>query len=149
MAPAPKLSWWVVPSDLWQQVLSGLTTAPIDQGFEGSIIQAAKKPTAGSFGPYPTKAAAQAKMSALDKQHSAKTNTNIPVISQAAALASGVAEIGHWSGDLITHLTDVYMWISLGWIALGLLLLVLGLMWLLKKTGIMPSGGGVPVPLPV
>ena len=149
MPAPPKESWWVVPSDLWQQILSGATTPPIDQGFEGSIIQAAKKPTPGSFGPYPTKAAAQAKMNALNKQHSASTNVNVPVISQAAALASGVAEIGHWSGDLITHLTDVYMWISLGWIALGLLLLVLGVVWLLRKTGIIPQGGGVPVPVPV
>jgi hypothetical protein len=60
---------------------------------------------------------------------------------------SFLGEIGHWIGVFVTDITDVYMWISLGWIALGLLLLVLGVVWLLRKTGIIPNT--VPVPVPV
>lgn len=47
--------------------------------------------------------------------------------------ATGLAEIGHYIGELVSHLTDVHMWISIGWIALGFFLLVLALAVLLRK----------------
>lgn len=39
---------------------------------------------------------------------------------------SGITETGHWLGVLVTNLTDVHMWISLGWLQLGVLLILIG-----------------------
>lgn len=57
-------------------------------------------------------------------------------ISEQGPVAGGnpldaLGEIAHWAGVIITNLTDVHMWISLGWMALGLILITMGiLLWL-------------------
>lgn len=44
---------------------------------------------------------------------------------------SGIGELAHWAGKIVLSLTDIYMWISLGWILLGVWLLWLGIsLWL-------------------
>jgi hypothetical protein len=43
-------------------------------------------------------------------------------------------EIGHWIGVAVTDLTDVHMWISLGWLGLGLILIMIGLFWWIRST---------------
>lgn len=44
---------------------------------------------------------------------------------------SWVGAISHWIGDAVLHLTDVSMWISIGWILLGAVLMFWGiLLWL-------------------
>lgn len=58
---------------------------------------------------------------------------------------SGLIELGHWIGDFIAHITDLYMWISLGWISLGLVLLVVGILMWLRKADLIPSAVPVPV----
>ena len=66
---------------------------------------------------------------------------NIATLSNAAA----IFDIGHWIGVLVTHLTDIFMWRSLGWITLGLVLLIVGIMLLLRKMDVLPSVVPVPV----
>lgn len=42
-----------------------------------------------------------------------------------------IQEIGHWVGIAVAAVTDIHMWISLGWLALGFWMLVIGiLLWL-------------------
>ena len=46
----------------------------------------------------------------------------------------GLTEIGHWLGVAVTDLTDIHMYISLGWLFLGFLLLLLGLYWWIRTS---------------
>lgn len=51
----------------------------------------------------------------------------------------GVA--AHWVGEAVAHILDIYMWRSIGWITLGLVLLVAGIfLWLRKADLIEPAG---------
>jgi hypothetical protein len=61
-------------------------------------------------------------------------------VSSAVQQASGLWSVGHWIGELVSHLTDIHMWISIGWLALGLLLLITGIMMLGKNQ----LAGGLP-----
>lgn len=86
-------------------------------------------------GPYATQAEAQA---AAQKLQSAPIpGTGIP------NPFSWVGAVAHWIGDFVLSLTDVHMWISLGWIVLGGLMVLVGLnLWLGisgKVTGAMNS----------
>jgi len=75
------------------------------------------------LGPFPTQAEATTAAKTLDRGRA-------PGASAASTIPnpfSWVGAIAHWIGDLVEHLTDVHMWISLGWIALGLLLVALGI----------------------
>ncbi len=74
-------------------------------------------------GPYATQAAAEA---AAQKLRTAPVpGTPIP------NPFSWVGAVAHWIGDAVLHVTDVNMWISVGWILLGLLLVALGInLWL-------------------
>jgi hypothetical protein len=76
-------------------------------------------------------------------------DTGAGVVHDVLDTAGALTEAAHWIGDFVTHLTDVHMWISLGWLALGLLLLVAGIVWLLRKSGVLPKTTPVPVPVPV
>lgn len=57
----------------------------------------------------------------------------------------GLTEIGHYVGDFVTHLTDGAMWRSLGWLALGLVLMIVGILMLLRKQDLIPDVLPVPV----
>jgi hypothetical protein len=56
-------------------------------------------------------------------------------------------EVGHFIGVFVTDITDIAMWRSLGWIALGEILVILGIIVWLKQSDILPDV--VPMPLPV
>ena len=45
-------------------------------------------------------------------------------------------------------LTDKYMWRSLGWIIIGLIILVAGILSWMKKAGFEPPVPPIPVPIP-
>lgn len=47
---------------------------------------------------------------------------------------SWLEEIGHWIGVFVAAVTDPYLWISLGWGFLGLVLLIVGILWWFKST---------------
>jgi hypothetical protein len=65
--------------------------------------------------------------------------------STPATLASG--GVGDDLAAFFADLTDKKTWISLGWLALGILLLFLGAALWLKKEGALPSV--IPLPVPV
>lgn len=103
-------------------------------------------------GPFPTKAAAQAYENAIG------TNAilpppgtpivgDIPAPSNPLAFLGFLGDIGHWLGIAVAALTDKYTWISVGWLLLGLVLVVISLYMLGKGSGVLPSA--VPVPVPV
>lgn len=55
-------------------------------------------------------------------------------------------DIGHWIGEFVEHVLDVHMWRSIGWITLGIVLMVLGIfLWLGKSGQVEP----LPIPRPV
>lgn len=52
-------------------------------------------------------------------------------LSGLGGLFGGLSEVGHFFGVLVANLTDVHMWISLGWLLLGAILVFWGiLLWL-------------------
>lgn len=53
------------------------------------------------------------------------------ILGGSGALGS-LSETGHWLGVIVSNITDIHMWISLGWMALGLLLVIIGISWLLR-----------------
>lgn len=53
------------------------------------------------------------------------------ILGGLAGIFSGLTEIGHYFGVFVANITDVHMWISLGWLLLGLILVALGInLWL-------------------
>lgn len=53
-----------------------------------------------------------------------------------------LGEIAHWLGVGIIAITDKYMWISIGWLLLGLVLLVLGIYVLVRSSSAYESVEG-------
>lgn len=53
--------------------------------------------------------------------------------------------IAHWIGEAVAHILDVHMWRSIGWIVLGVVLMVAGIILWLKKENYLPSAVPVPV----
>ena len=70
---------------------------------------------------------------------------NISSAVSTLSNAAAIFDVAHWIGELVTHLTDIFMWRSLGWILLGLVLLVVGILLLLKKMDVLPTVVPVPV----
>jgi len=96
----------------------------------GRVVQSASKPVAGGGetvqGPFATRAAAEAAL----HQQANPGPPPIPPISIPNPF-SWVGAVAHWIGDAVLHVTDVNMWISVGWILLGLALVALGInLWL-------------------
>lgn len=81
-------------------------------------------------GPFNTQADAEKSAKASVGSGSGSISTQGPVVTSNPLDALG--EIGHWAGVIVTALTDVHMWVSLGWLALGLVLIVMGLLLWLK-----------------
>ena|SRR5215471_2793484 len=81
----------------------------------------------------------------VEAQKAAGQQTDqIAAATQAGSLPNPFAalgEIAHWAGVIITAITDIHMWISLGWIFLGVGLVLLGLMLWLRIPVAAPVGG--------
>lgn len=98
-----------------------------------------------------TEAEAQAVADKYNKQPPSKreSGTNPPdAPSDFPKLSNpldGIQEIGHWLGVVVTAITDVSMWRSLGWLLLGGILLISGLFLWLKDKGVIPETIPVPV----
>jgi hypothetical protein len=124
--------------------------------------QTAAEFTAGTTvlgGPYATQAAAEAAFNSSAQGIAYNASPQSPAGSGASGSSSTpsttnqqpsnplswLEEIGHWMGVFVAALTDKYMWISLGWLALGLILVVVAILTLVKKTDLLPSVVPVPV----
>lgn len=58
-----------------------------------------------------------------------QSEAGIPTLPNPLGFLGFLGEIGHWLGILVTALTDIHTYISLGWLLLGLLFLVAGIIW--------------------
>lgn len=103
------------------------------RGFSGyKAIQSATRPTDNPYssvaaGPFPTQAQAQQWITAN------QTGGSFPAPPNPLAFLGWLQEAGHYAGLLIAALTDVHLYISLGWLWLGFGLVMLGVvLWLLS-----------------
>jgi hypothetical protein len=56
----------------------------------------------------------------------------IALMRALPAIERGLSTLGHWAAVLVSNLTDVHLWISLGWLLLGAALIFTGVMLWLK-----------------
>lgn len=119
-APASSVPFWVMQASV---------VAHGQQQY--TIVQSATRPkntavSSVAAGPFPTKAAAQAW---IDAQQS----PGLPALPNPLSFLSTIGNIGHWAGIAVAAVTDIHFWISLGWIWLGFMLLVVGIvLWILS-----------------
>jgi hypothetical protein len=107
-----------------------------------SVLAASKFPTPLAWGPYGTQAEADAEKARLESSLS-KGETKggaAPAPVSGPDVLKGIDAVGHF----FTELWDAALWRSLGWLALGVLLLVTGAALWLKKANYLPAA--VPVP---
>jgi hypothetical protein len=124
--------WWVI--------LEASSGPPISSGFivvQGTATAIHAKYGTGPqvMGPYPTKAAAEAAGQNVSQPFGPQPPTGLPggIPNPFGFLAAlgWIQEIGHWVGLAVSAVTDIHMWISVGWIGLGFWMLVIGiLLWL-------------------
>jgi hypothetical protein len=117
----------------------GAVTASVVEFANDAAFTKATNSTPNPAGGYPTKAAAQAAADKFNGQPAgSKTVGNSPNIPTGTAvntpgfgLPSPFASIENALSAFYDKLTDGKMWRSLGWLALGILLMLLGLaMWI-------------------
>lgn len=121
-----------VIGDAWWIILTASATAgsgySIVQGTQAEIDKKYGGPPVVR-GPFSSKADAQKAAAGAVGSGSKSISTQGPVVTQNPLDALG--EIAHWAGVIVTALSDAHMWISLGWLVLGLVLIVMGiLLWL-------------------
>lgn len=118
-----KGQWWVMEASV------------PSHGPQFNAIESATRPkdTAVSHvaaGPFATQADAQNWIS----QQSNPIGNLVPSIPNPfgfLAALGWIQEIGHWVGIAVAAVTDLHTWISIGWLALGFWMLVIGiLLWL-------------------
>lgn len=124
--------WWVI--------LEASSGPPISSGFivvQGTAAAIHQKYGTGPQvnGPYATRAEAEAAGQKLSQPFGPQPPTGLPggTPNPFAFLAAlgWIQEIGHWAGILVSAVTDVHTWISVGWLGLGFWMLVIGiLLWL-------------------
>jgi hypothetical protein len=51
-----------------------------------------------------------------------------------SGIISSLSETGHWLGVFVSSITDVHMWISMGWLILGAILLFAGIYLLIRTS---------------
>lgn len=116
-----KSQWWVVQNP------SGARGGPPVY----IAVQAATSPPNEVAGPFPTEAAARQKILDLENQNTFPAAPSIPNPFGFLAALGWIQEIGHWVGLAVSAVTDIHMWISVGWLVLGFWMLVVGiLLWL-------------------
>lgn len=122
-APPAQGQWWVMAAN---------SPRPGSPPFQA--VQSATRPKDTAIahvaaGPFATKTDAENWIQQQDP-----TGIPIPSIPNPLSLLAGlgwIQEIGHWAGILVSAITDLHTYISLGWLMLGFILLIIGiLMWL-------------------
>lgn len=89
-------------------------------------------------GPFATKAQADAWVRAHKGTFGPGTTGGLPGSGDDSILPSvpnpfsWTGAIAHWIGKVALDITDVHMWISLGWILLGIVLMVLGVYLIIR-----------------
>jgi len=101
LKPAPQ-KWWVI-------------NVPVGHATPYTVIQAPAKPELYAAGPFPTQAKAQEWITSKEQKFPQLPNP-----------LSGIGAVGHWVGLAVEHLADGAMWRSLGWLLLGMILVIAG-----------------------
>jgi hypothetical protein len=122
-----------VIGDAWWIILTASATAgsgySIVQGTQAQIDKKYGGPPVVR-GPFNTREDAQKAAAGAVGSGSGSISTQGPVASFQNPL-DALGEIAHWAGVIVTALSDIHMWISLGWLVLGLILIIVGiLLWL-------------------
>lgn len=160
--PAPggqtgETPWWVV----WYEPLG--TRAPGTAASRVLILQAASRSdiTASSVGgaitrvdgPFKTQADAEKDAGKgpvpgtgglTNVQASGGADVRFPKLPNPLGW---LQDIAHWIGEAVAHFLDLYMWRSILWVALGAVLMILGIYLWLKQQGLVPKATPVPVPV--
>ena len=153
--------WWVV----WYEPLA--TRAPGTAASRFLIVQAASKgdisaSTIGGAitridGPFKTRADAQKDagkgpvpgtggLTNVQASGGADVRVNLSnPLNWLQDIGHWLGVAAHWLGEVVAHILDIHMWRSIGWITLGAVLLVLGILLWLKKENYLPSAVPVPV----
>lgn len=120
-AAAAQGKWWVVAHP------TGARGGPPSY----ITVQATTSPPGEVAGPFPTQAAAEQWIQGTITQGGLPPAPSIPNPFGFLAALGWIQEIGHWVGIAVSAITDIHMWISLGWITLGFWAMVIGiLLWL-------------------
>lgn len=119
----PVQQWWVV-----QAVMGARGGQPPFVAVESPTRPPDTSQGHTVAGPFATKAEADAWIA----QRTA--GPPLPSIPNPLSFLGWLQDIGHWTGILVASLTDIHMWISLGWLGLGLILLVIGFMMWFRTT---------------
>jgi len=127
MAAGTKEPWWAVFNNQISANSVVLQAANKDAAIKQYFDQEAggqvgSRAQTAVLGPFRDKAEATTAAKTLDRGRA-------PGASAASAIPNPFSWIGalaHWVGDFVEHVTDKAMWISLGWIFLGLLLVAIG-----------------------
>lgn len=147
---------------------SGPSTYQVFRGTEAQAQAKAFLAVNGSLdGPFATKAAAQAAIDAARGQpvgtaepapnpNMQKIEQDIPVIGPAMSTLQNVGDAAATTAtamsaiaEFFASLTQANTWRSLGWILLGAVLLISGIVLWLKQAGVIPETTPVPVPVPL
>lgn len=116
-----------VIGDAWWVVITASATAGggamVVQGTQADVYKKYGGPSVVK-GPYNNKADAE-------KAASAEPHSPPPGTSTLPNPLAALGEIAHWAGVIVTAITDVHLYISLGWLFLGLTLIWMGIaLWL-------------------
>jgi hypothetical protein len=122
----PPTAATVVPaaSGTWYVINGAPPTGPGGIGSGILDYTVAQKPfPAGATevsGPYRTRAEAEAGLARDKARAQSFKGPDIP------NPLSGIGAVGHWIGLAVKHLTDGAMWRSIGWLLLGMILVIAG-----------------------
>ena len=122
MAAQAPAQWWAVQEGLLGDIVGKLSTLP--SGSEAldvtwHAVQDASKPNSTAHGPYPTQATAQAEADSLNS-------------SDAPSVVTQGAEAAVSSSSPIGGLFQASLWLRVAEVAMGLILIGIGLNALLK-----------------
>lgn len=95
------------------------------------IIESAAKPTGYEtvLGPFATRQQAEQSRGQIGRPRVNQTAPSIP------NPLSGIGAVAHWIGKAVLDITDAAMWRSLGWLALGALLVIAGIYLWFRTSG--------------
>lgn len=138
--PTTQQQWyvkWALSGTKWTGAIDG--PFPMNEAPVCGAIQSGGKTYPECTGPYTSQAAAQAFIKAHPNGPPPESSIGIgfPSIPNPFAFLAWLQEIGHFIGLAVAYITDGPMWRSIGWIALGFLLLLSGVIqWVLKGTDV-------------
>jgi hypothetical protein len=135
--------WWVVETPdvhlgtVTPSIVQAATRTEAEQKGNGAVVA----------GPFQTQQEAQQALNGISSQPGSDIAAKGGPTFHIPNPLHGIDEVAGAVTGFFGVLTDVTLWRSLGWLLLGVALIILGLYLWLKKQDIIPDA--VPVPVPV